>query len=477
MANEVADAVMTGDFPKPDQIMEQAQAAMPKLAPSLERRRLRTYLALVIGDVAILLGAFALAGWLYEGLFPHPTTLLQAQLLLPLFLTIALYQSVYSVRALEELRFAVGRVAFALLISTLLLNFILFYAKTNAVFSRVASTLALAIALAAMVTLRLAVRVFIARRWGGQVENVLCIADGGPQFVLPDALCVDAREAGLDPSSQDPHALDLIGRYLLNQDKVVVSCPRERQDDWAFVLKAAGVTGEVLSEPAHSAGAIGVSRYDRQGQSGLVVAMGPLGLRSRILKRGFDLAVAVTAMVLLAPLLLVIALAVKLGDAGPVLFVQPRTGRGNRLFPMLKFRTMHQGASDPAGSSSTAREDSRVTRIGQLLRRTSLDELPQLWNVVRGEMAIVGPRPHAIASLAGDKLFWEVDSRYWHRHSLKPGLTGLAQVRGLRGATDHEMDLAARLQADLEYISGWNLWRDMAIVMRTLFVLVHRKAY
>ena len=283
--------------------------------------------------------------------------------------------------------------------------------------------------------------------------------------------------AGLDPASQDPHALDRLGRYLLNQDKVVVSCPRERREQWAWVLKAAGVTGEVVSEHVHAVGAIGVAHYESANVSALVVSMGPLGMRARAVKRGFDLAVASGGLLLLMPVMVMAAIAIKLQDRGPIFFIQHRVGRGNRLFPMFKFRTMRAGPQGTDGAQSASRNDDRITAVGRFLRRTSIDELPQLWNVVRGEMAIVGPRPHAIGSLAGEKLFWEVDSRYWHRHSLKPGLTGLAQVRGLRGATHEEVDLAVRLQADLEYIAGWNLLRDIAIALRTIFVLVHRRAY
>ena len=123
------------------------------------------------------------------------------------------------------------------------------------------------------------------------------------------------------------------------------------------------------------------------------------------------------------------------------------------------------------------RGDQRVTRVGNFIRRTSLDELPQLFNVLRGEMSIVGPRPHALGSQAGDKLFWEVDDRYWERHALKPGLTGLAQIRGFRGATDREEDLAGRLESDLEYRDGWSLQRDIGIIFGTIRVLVHDRAF
>ena len=138
---------------------------------------------------------------------------------------------------------------------------------------------------------------------------------------------------------------------------------------------------------------------------------------------------------------------------------------------------MREEKLDQDGSRSTSRADDRITRIGALIRRTSVDELPQLLNVLRGDMAIVGLRPHALGSRANNKFFWEVDGTYWQRHCLKPGLTGLAQVRGHRGATEIEKDLTDRLQSDLEYIASWSLPHDIAIVFRTIWVLRHDNAY
>jgi lipopolysaccharide/colanic/teichoic acid biosynthesis glycosyltransferase len=180
---------------------------------------------------------------------------------------------------------------------------------------------------------------------------------------------------------------------------------------------------------------------------------------------------------LLSPLLIAVAVAVKLQDRGPVFFVQRRMGRGNRFFNMYKFRSMTQALGDATGSVSASKDDKRITPVGRFIRKTSIDELPQLFNVLLGDMSLVGPRPHATGSLAGDKLFWEVDLRYWQRHSLKPGLSGLAQVRGFRGATDHESDLVNRLQADLEYLEGWTIMRDIQIILLTMRVLVHDRAF
>ncbi len=115
--------------------------------------------------------------------------------------------------------------------------------------------------------------------------------------------------------------------------------------------------------------------------------------------------------------------------------------------------------------------------MGRFIRRTSIDELPQLFNVLRGDMSIVGPRPHALGSLAGEHLFWEAADGYWLRHALKPGMTGLAQVRGFRGATRSPEDVRQRVRADLEYLIKWSLWRDVLILLKTCRVVVHENAF
>jgi lipopolysaccharide/colanic/teichoic acid biosynthesis glycosyltransferase len=200
-------------------------------------------------------------------------------------------------------------------------------------------------------------------------------------------------------------------------------------------------------------------------------------MRNRAIKRLLDMAIAGSALLALAPLLVMTAIAIRLESAGPIFFVQSRLGRGNRLFAMYKFRSMRSDMCDANGAQSTLRDDVRITRVGKFIRATSIDELPQIFNVLKGDMSIVGPRPHALGSLAGDQLFWEVDQRYWHRHAIKPGITGLAQVRGFRGATHLRSDLVDRLQADLDYLNGWTIWRDLQILVATLKVVLHKNAY
>ncbi len=458
------------------------EAAIPdkvesKTPPSLERRRLRAYVLMLLTDAFILHVAFVLATFGYEGLWMNKEAILSAQAFLPVYFTIALYNSSYSAKALDDWFLAARKAVMALIVSAALLNFLAFYTKTNEEFSRVAVTLGLLLSVVLLTASRRIMPLMIDKFWQGRVRNELVIEDGGAKFALNRGVSVSAVDYDLDPTSQDPFMLDRLGKLLRNQDKVVVSCPRERREAWAFLLKSSGVHGEIVSEPAHKLGAVGVHHYEDQERTTLVVATGPLGLRGRITKRLFDIAAAMGGLIALAPLFVVIAVLIKLEDGGPVFFTQRRLGRGNQFFDMLKFRSMRVDKLDVDGARSTGRNDDRITKIGNFIRRTSIDELPQLLNVLKGEMALVGPRPHAIGSRANSKLFWEVESTYWQRHSLKPGLTGLAQVRGHRGATEQESDLTDRLNSDLEYIANWSLRGDILIVFQTLGVLRHDNAY
>jgi lipopolysaccharide/colanic/teichoic acid biosynthesis glycosyltransferase len=269
--------------------------------------------------------------------------------------------------------------------------------------------------------------------------------------------------------------LNRLGMHLQGVDRVVIACPPERRQVWAMLLKGSNVNGHIMAEELEELGAIGIGTFS--GNLTLAVAHAPLDLSRRAVKRGLDLILTIPGVIFLAPLLIAVAIAIKLDTKGPVFFLQPRVGRGNRIFLMYKFRSMRHDLTDQDGNKSVSRVDDRVTRVGRFIRSTSIDELPQLFNVLRGEMSLVGPRPHALGSLAGTELFWEVDERYWHRHASKPGLTGLAQVRGYRGETRERVDLANRLRADLEYLNGWTIWRDISILMSTIRVIVHRNAY
>jgi polysaccharide biosynthesis protein PslA len=312
------------------------------------------------------------------------------------------------------------------------------------------------------------------RFMGGPLTRELLIRDG-VDIPAMDGLVVDAEAIRLDPDVRNPFSLNRLGQLVQPADRVIIACPAHRREAWALAMKGANVRAELVTPELNELGTLGCARYG--GSTTLVISSGPLDLKSRAIKRALDLGLAITALAMLGPLLAVIAVAVRLETPGPVFFVQQRLGRGNRLFKMYKFRSMRAELCDAEGRQSTGRNDLRVTRVGRIIRATSIDELPQILNVLRGDMSFVGPRPHALGSLAESKLFWEVDGRYWHRHAAKPGITGLAQVRGFRGATALESDLLNRLQSDLDYLNGWSLRRDILILLATLKVILHKNAY
>ncbi|MCB4821068.1 exopolysaccharide biosynthesis polyprenyl glycosylphosphotransferase [Roseicella aerolata] len=188
-----------------------------------------------------------------------------------------------------------------------------------------------------------------------------------------------------------------------------------------------------------------------------------------------DYTLATAALAIAAVPMALIALAIRLDSPGPALFRQRRTGFNNRDFYVLKFRTMYHEAADPTVRQQVMQGDPRVTRVGAILRRTSLDELPQIFNVLRGEMSFIGPRPHAPGTRAGGRPFEEVMARYAARHRVKPGLTGLAQVRGWRGPTETEDKLIRRVESDLEYIETWSPWLDLMILVRTLLAVARMR--
>jgi undecaprenyl-phosphate glucose phosphotransferase len=185
-------------------------------------------------------------------------------------------------------------------------------------------------------------------------------------------------------------------------------------------------------------------------------------------KTMIDKIAAIALIMLLLPVLILIAVLIICDSRGGAFYTQQRQGLRGKTFNIIKFRTMHAASCDD-GAGDTIRQatanDPRVTRIGRILRRTSLDELPQLLNVLKGEMSIVGPRPHA---LAHDREYGRLIPGYARRYDVKPGITGLAQVKGLRGATPTLDLMAQRVELDFEYIASWSLWLDMRIVLRTL---------
>jgi Undecaprenyl-phosphate glucose phosphotransferase len=214
---------------------------------------------------------------------------------------------------------------------------------------------------------------------------------------------------------------------------------------------------------------------DLMGAPAINLMASPLSARSRLEKAIFDRVFAVVTLVGLSPLFVLIALAVKLSSKGPVLFTQRRKGADGRAFWIFKFRTMRVHTEQAGVVRQASRNDPRITRVGSFLRRTSLDELPQFLNVLRGEMSVVGPRPHAIEH---DDQYQKIVDGYIHRYRVKPGITGWAQVNGFRGETDRIEKMRGRVEHDLYYLRNWSFALDMRIVIATVQKgLVHRNAY
>lgn len=207
----------------------------------------------------------------------------------------------------------------------------------------------------------------------------------------------------------------------------------------------------------------------------LNLSMSPMHGLNRLVKAVEDRVFAGLLLLVTSPLMLAVAATIRLTSPGPVLFRQKRHGSDGRIFEVLKFRSMTVGAGNNRNVPQAKRDDPRVTPIGRFLRRTSLDELPQLFNVLKGDMSIVGPRPHAVQH---NEEYKEKIDAYMQRHKVKPGITGWAQVNGWRGETDTLEKMQKRVEFDLYYIENWSLWFDIKIILMTIFKgFVHENAY
>lgn len=442
--------------------------------------RAQIILALLALDLAALfvayVGAEMLYGWLQPsggGIMGRGFALSMA--MAPIFVAVAANAGAYSTDIFSDRGGGISRSLRALLLTLGILAFLALYLRVGDAVSRGTFSLVAVFSVVLLATCR-ALFIRNARRIVGPgIYNTVLISDGAPLATTSHYSTYIAADSWLNPDNDCPVMYDRLARALRESDRVVVACAPERRSAWVKALKGANVRSEVVAPELEDLQPLGVSQWSRTPT--LIIADGPLSTADAVVKRCFDISLSLGALIVLAPVFAVLAVLIKLESEGPVFFNQTRIGLGNRLFNMHKFRSMRQDNCDSAGARSASRDDDRITRIGRFIRKTSLDELPQLINVLKGQMSIVGPRPHALGSRAADKLFWEVDDRYWQRHATKPGLTGLAQVRGFRGATEHERDLTDRLYADLEYLKNWSIWRDLVIIIQTFRVIVHRNAF
>jgi Undecaprenyl-phosphate glucose phosphotransferase len=272
------------------------------------------------------------------------------------------------------------------------------------------------------------------------------------------------------PGLADLEALIRAGRV----ETVVIAVPwTEEARILGLLARLRGYPVDLRLAPTKLAFPFHRARYSSlSGVTMLDVFSAPLSGWRNLAKRAEDLVLGAALLALFLPLMLIIAAAVRWDSPGPILFRQKRYGYNNSLIEVFKFRTMRQECTDANAERLVRPNDDRVTRLGAWLRRSSLDELPQLLNVVRGDMSLVGPRPHALRAKAADRLYEDVVEEYASRHRVKPGITGWAQVNGWRGVTDTEDKIRRRIEHDLEYIEQWSVLFDLQILAMTVVALI-----
>ena len=453
-------------------------SALPDVVHALARRRKHRWfirMSVIVGDVAAIILAFALGATIrYANPFDVQARDTLAAVV-PAYLFVAFGRHAFTMATIARARVSVVRAGGALFLAIGLVGLVAFFLHAVGGVSRGVVGVGATLSMVFIAAFRSWLAIHAHRLLGDVTINEVVIQDGIAAQVHGGSILLDAARDGIALQLDNPAMLDRLGRCLQAADRVIVVCPTDRRQHWVSALKSSNVNAEIRTEELDEIGALGLGSYN--GGTTLSVASAPLALSDQILKRALDILLAVVALPLLLPVMTVVAIAIKIDSRGPVFFRQPRVGLGNRVFHMYKFRSMRVAQNDIAGSRSTSRNDSRITRVGSFIRRTSADELPQIFNVLTGDMSIVGPRPHPLECKAEDRLFWDIDGRYWHRHAVKPGMTGLAQIRGFRGATEKEVDLTNRLQADLEYVAGWSIWRDLGIIAATFRVLTHSNAF
>ena len=322
--------------------------------------------------------------------------------------------------------------------------------------------------------------------YGADAGNITRVLDLLALERIPHLQIVGFADDRLTRIERDTvYSVKFIGGFaaLLQQaregllDQVIIAVPRisqARLDDIADELSSAAIDVCVLPRET-----LELRKRYRPAFIGNLpvfkVWQQPVRDLDGVAKAAQDRILALIALVLLSPALLLVVIAIKIDTPGPVFFRQRRFGFNNSVIEVIKFRSMYTDKSDVTGAARTVRGDPRVTRVGVFLRRFSVDELPQLWNVLRGNMSLVGPRPHATAMRVGERFYFDAVSEYRARHRVKPGITGLAQVRGFRGEIVTIEQAKRRVDYDIYYIEHWSPLLDARIIIETVFQLIWKR--
>lgn len=451
-------------------------------------------------DLAIVVISGLLAGEIYLGGWPNPPFYLTAHIMAVLlaaavFPYFALYQTQTwrGASLIEEIRMLTVAWA-AVMVSLAVFAFLV---KVGPTYSRGWALTWFGIGWTGLVVSRLGLRFFLRwlRRRGYNLRRIVIVGTGTLGLELLRRLGqlpwggFDVVGMFAEADSHHGNSAKLPVELVGGIDDLAEFVERARIDQvWiALPLSKEAAVRRVLWELRHSTADIRFvpdlfgfrllnhSISEVAGLPVLNLTSSPMDGMNQCVKAIEDRALALLILLLAGPLMLAIALGVKLSSPGPVLFKQRRLGWDGREITVLKFRSMTMHAEERGRVSQAKRDDPRVTPFGAFLRRSSLDELPQLINVLRGEMSIVGPRPHA---LEHNQQYKELVEQYMLRHKVKPGITGWAQINGYRGETDTLEKMQKRVEYDLYYIEHWSLWFDLKIILRTLYVvLVNKNAY
>ena len=443
-------------------------------------------------DLSVLIVAALVAYWLRFGTFSVPLTYQRTTLIIVLLAAIALpltnaYEDWRNNTRYTELQrvLAAWTVAFSAYAALALML------KFSDDYSRVWTGLTFGLGGAGLLGARLGLRRYLHYRSQHRVDrrSAIVVGDGGlARRVLHHLRSQTA--AGIDlvgyfsPGQASTHApylgtLDDVPAFLAARPvhQVWLAMPLAAHKELAAILLALrDCPADIRLVPdAFSAWLLNAPQREIAGLAAVDLRSCPLDGPGRSIKAIEDYLLAGIFLLLASPLLALLAVGVKLSSPGPVLFKQWRHGRDGEIIEVWKFRTMHQHREAPGQLTQACRNDPRLTRFGAFLRRTSLDELPQLFNVLQGRMSLVGPRPHAVEH---NQLYADVIQNYLHRHRAKPGITGWAQVHGLRGETDTIEKMTRRVQFDLYYIQNWSPLLDLRILAMTLKAVLHaRNAY
>ncbi|VAW20345.1 Undecaprenyl-phosphate galactosephosphotransferase [hydrothermal vent metagenome] len=462
----------------------------------------KTLSSAVIAGIAQLVEALLLAGlgfaiyWSYvmkDNLSFYVATIFGATLLANIFFNMAHTHSVHIYRT--GLR-QIGRLLAAWSLVFVTITLLAFMFKISDQVSRVWLVSWYIAGAVMLVIYRMFLR-FLVQRWtrDGRLKRRTVIVGGGKDaekliLSIHESADNDIDLVGLFDDRVDERSPDIVAncpklgnvRQLIEfarrtrLDLVIVSMPLSAEKRVLQMFKRLWVLPVDIRLSAHmSQLRFSRSAYSYIGKVAMFdMADRPISDWNLVYKWVFDRIVGLSALILLSPIMIIAAIAIKLESRGPVLFRQKRHGFNNELINIYKFRSMYADQSDQAASKLVTKNDSRVTKVGRFIRKTSIDELPQLFNVLKGELSIVGPRPHALEAKAANTLYYEAVEGYFARHRVKPGMTGWAQINGWRGETDTLDKIMQRVDHDLYYIENWSPMFDIYIVFMTPFSLFSR---